>query len=96
MDRWGARVCDLRKIYLAGAFGNYINIESARRIGLLEAESSRIVPAGNTSLRGVKMALLAPSRRDAWIAGILSRTKHVPLASDPKFQETFVKCMGFS
>jgi uncharacterized 2Fe-2S/4Fe-4S cluster protein (DUF4445 family) len=95
MDRWGAPVCDLRKIYLAGAFGNYINIESARRIGLLEAESSRIVPAGNTSLRGVKMALLAPSRRDGWIARIISRTEHVPLASDPKFQETFVECMGF-
>jgi uncharacterized 2Fe-2S/4Fe-4S cluster protein (DUF4445 family) len=94
-DRWGARAGDLRKIHLAGAFGNYINIESARRIGLLEAESSRIVPAGNTSLRGVKMALLAPSRRDRWIAGIRSRTHHVPLASDPKFQETFVECMGF-
>jgi hypothetical protein len=41
---------------------------------LLQAEASRISPAGNTALRGVKMALLAPSRRDAWIAGIRAST----------------------
>jgi len=94
-DRWGARVEDIRKIHLAGAFGNYVNIESARRIGLLEAEPSCIFPAGNTSLRGVKMALLAPSRRDAWIGGIHVRAEHVPLAADLKFQETFVDCLAF-
>ncbi len=94
-ERSGASVLDLRKIYLAGAFGNYVNVESARRIGLIEAEPARIAPAGNTSLRGVKMALLAPSRRDAWIAGIRGRVQHVPLAADPKFQETFVQCLPF-
>ena len=61
-------VQDLDAVYLAGAFGNYVRIESARRIGLMELEPSRIVPAGNTSLRGLKMALLCPSKRERWIA----------------------------
>jgi uncharacterized 2Fe-2S/4Fe-4S cluster protein (DUF4445 family) len=95
LDRWGARVGDLRKIHLAGAFGNYVNIESARRIGLLEAETSRIVPAGNASLRGVKMALLSPSRRRGWIDGIVSRTEHVALASEAGFEDAFAASMPF-
>jgi len=82
-------------IHLAGAFGNYMNVESARRIGLLKAEPSRILPAGNSSLRGVKTLLLSPSRRDAIIAAIRAKTEHIPLAADPRFQETFAKCMAF-
>lgn len=105
LDRWGAKAADLEAVYLAGAFGNYLNIESARRIGLLDLEPRRItggagfvgasiVPAGNTSLRGVKMALLCPSRRGRWIEQIKSRTEHVPLASDPAFMDTFMDCLA--
>jgi uncharacterized 2Fe-2S/4Fe-4S cluster protein (DUF4445 family) len=68
IKRWGAGIHDLDTVYLAGAFGNYLNIANARRIGLIEAESSLIKPAGNTSLRGVKMALLRPALTRTWIA----------------------------
>jgi uncharacterized 2Fe-2S/4Fe-4S cluster protein (DUF4445 family) len=85
----------LSALHLAGAFGNYMNVESARRIGMLRTEAARIFPAGNASLRGVKMALLSPSRSDAAIAAIRAKTVHVPLASDPRFEETFAACMAF-
>jgi uncharacterized 2Fe-2S/4Fe-4S cluster protein (DUF4445 family) len=61
----------------------------------LGPEASRAAPAGNTSLRGLKMALLSPTRRDGWIAGVRSRTEHIGLASDPQFQELFAECMSF-
>jgi uncharacterized 2Fe-2S/4Fe-4S cluster protein (DUF4445 family) len=93
--RWNARPADLDAVWLAGAFGNYVNIASARRIGLLEAGPACIAPAGNTALRGVKMLLLAPSRAERSITGIRSRVEHVPLASDPAFQDTFVDCLAF-
>jgi uncharacterized 2Fe-2S/4Fe-4S cluster protein (DUF4445 family) len=93
--RWNARPADLDAVWLAGAFGNYVNLESARRIGLLEAGLSCVAPAGNAALRGVKMLLLAPSRAEQWIAGIRSRVEHAPLASDPAFQDTFVDCLAF-
>jgi uncharacterized 2Fe-2S/4Fe-4S cluster protein (DUF4445 family) len=95
LDRWGARAADLDAIYLAGAFGNYVNLGSARRIGLLEAEPARMVPSGNTALRGTRMALLSPSRRDGLISAIGARSEHVPLASDPRFEDMFVDSMAF-
>ncbi len=49
----------LHAIHLAGAFGNYVQIDSALRIGLLEAPHAIIHAAGNTALRGAKMLLLA-------------------------------------
>ncbi len=94
LDRWGATLRDIETVYLAGAFGNYVQIESARRIGLLEIDTARVVPVGNASLHGVKMALLNPSRCEGWIAGIRARTEHVPLASDPLFQDVFAGCMA--
>lgn len=41
------------------------------------------------------MALMAPARRQAWMARIRSRAEQVSLASDPRFQETFAECLGF-
>lgn len=87
--RRGARVQDLERVYLAGAFGNYVRIASAARIGLLEMEPERVEPAGNTALRGAKMSLLDSSAA----AGIA--VEHVELAAAGRFQDTFVDCLGF-
>jgi len=88
LRNFGAAAHDLEAVYLAGAFGNYVNVESARRIGLLEIGAERIVPAEDTALRRVKMAMLCPSRP----IGI--RAEHVPLASDSEFQDTFLDCLA--
>ena len=79
----------LRAIHLAGAFGNYVQIDSAIRIGLLEFPRILIHAAGNTALRGAKMLLLA-DREPA-----LPAIEHVSLASDPVFQDEFAACMTF-
>lgn len=88
--RSGVRVEDIRRVFLAGAFGNYINRTSARRIGLLPFPEERIEPAGNTALLGAKMALFETDRN---FTGIRSRIEHVPLGSDPAFQECFVSSL---
>jgi uncharacterized 2Fe-2S/4Fe-4S cluster protein (DUF4445 family) len=80
-------------LLLAGAFGNYVRTESARRIGLVPAEAAHVRPAGNTALRGTRMLLLSPSRRDGIVAGVLRITRHVELAATPEFQEAFVARM---
>lgn len=93
--RWGAAPQDLEAVYLAGAFGNYVEVPDARRIGLVEAEASRVHPVGNSALRGTKLIALNPSRRERWLEGIPSITTHLPLHADPDFQDTFVDCMSF-
>jgi len=90
-----ARECGATRprLLLAGAFGNYIRTESGRRIGLVPAEAGDVKPAGNTALRGTRMLLLTPSRRDAMVEGLLRRTRHIELAAIPEFQEAFVERM---
>jgi uncharacterized 2Fe-2S/4Fe-4S cluster protein (DUF4445 family) len=89
LKRLGASAGDLKSIQLAGAFGNYVQIESANRIGLIEAPRERIHAAGNTALRGAKMLLLAAE--EPALPGI----EHVSLAEDPGFQDEFANCMTF-
>jgi len=89
LKRLGAQVSSLHAIHLAGAFGNYAQIESALRIGLLEAPHSVIHAAGNTALRGAKMLLLAREEPP------LPHIEHVSLAADPAFQGEFASCMTF-
>lgn len=84
-----ARVEDLKSVYLAGAFGNYVQIESAISIGLLDAPKRLIQAAGNTALRGAKMLLLQKE------APALPAIEHISLAADADFQEEFAACMGF-
>lgn len=85
----------LSAIHLAGAFGNYVRIDSGRRIGLLPQWDTPVHPIGNSAVRGAQMLLLAPSRRAALLEDLLSKTRHVELASDPDFQEAFVANMAF-
>ena len=83
------------RVFLAGAFGNYVRGESARRIGLLPPWIDHPTSAGNTALRGARMLLLSVSRREPMLKTVLSCTEHVELAADPGFQDAFVNCMRF-
>ncbi|MEW6159964.1 MAG: ASKHA domain-containing protein, partial [Verrucomicrobiota bacterium] len=94
LEAWGAQLEDLEQVHLSGAFGNYINQASARRIGLLNVSEARIVSAGNTALRGAKIALCAGNSDPAFTA-LRERVRHVSLHEHPKFQEYFVMEMGF-
>lgn len=90
LRRSGADAEDVSALYLAGAFGNYINVASAQRIGLLEFSDDVIKPAGNTALLGAKRALF-----ENGYEGLRRRMQHVPLGADVDFQEEYVGAMGF-
>lgn len=95
LQQWGAAESDLKEVYLAGAFGNYINQASARRIGLLNFPAEKIRPAGNTALLGAKLALFETDGHNGAYPDLLARVQHVSLHEDPRFQETYVDEMGF-
>jgi uncharacterized 2Fe-2S/4Fe-4S cluster protein (DUF4445 family) len=95
LQRWGAQPEDLSRVWLAGAFGNYISRRSARRIGLLNFDIEKIEPAGNTALRGAKLALFGNAEEGAAEAKIQALVQHISLNEDERFQEVFVDEMQF-
>jgi uncharacterized 2Fe-2S/4Fe-4S cluster protein (DUF4445 family) len=95
LDQFGKSLQDLHKLHLAGAFGNYVNRESARRIGLIEVSPGKIHSAGNTALRGAKMVLLSNSLFNKKMEEARRISHHLSLASDQKFHATFVESMNF-
>ncbi|MBI5634592.1 MAG: DUF4445 domain-containing protein [Nitrospirae bacterium] len=58
----GMRIREIGKIFVSGALGCGINIESAVNIGMLpDIQRDKIVPTGNSSLKGASMVLLESS-----------------------------------
>jgi uncharacterized 2Fe-2S/4Fe-4S cluster protein (DUF4445 family) len=92
LKEFGAAPADVTRVDLAGAFGNYIRIGSARRIGLLPFSTERVGSAGNTALLGAKIALFHDC---AGFDDLRERVRHVSLHADVEFQETYVSEMAF-
>ncbi len=91
----GLKASDLDGFSLAGGFGNYLNMRSAVRIGLLPAELARIArPVGNAALKGAEKLLLCPEMRDASRA-IAESTETLELGGDPVFAENYMMGMLF-
>jgi len=83
---------DIEEIYIAGAFGSYINIENVVETGMIELPAEKIHKMGNTALIGAKMFLFS----DMGIADkILTKTKHISLEADPGFQDIYVDKLLF-
>jgi uncharacterized 2Fe-2S/4Fe-4S cluster protein (DUF4445 family) len=94
-SRFGVSTKDIQDVYLAGAFGNYINRQSACRIGLVDFPPERVQPVGNTALLGAKIALFDPDHEASEYARIRPRVEHVGLSTDAQFQEAYVDAMRF-
>jgi uncharacterized 2Fe-2S/4Fe-4S cluster protein (DUF4445 family) len=89
LQHLGTDVDELQSIYLAGAFGNYVRIESAIGIGLIEAPKRIVQAAGNAALKGAKILLLSAEEP------VLPRIEHISLVANPDFQDEFANCMTF-
>ncbi len=95
LERSGTTFADLKNLYLAGAFGNYIRRVSAQRIGLINLPSDHITPAGNTALLGAKLALFSLDGEDGSYTQVRRKIEHVALKADTNFQDIFVGELTF-
>ena len=94
-ERLGTDVSDIRKVYLAGAFGNYMDPRSACRIGMIPPVLlDRIQPIGNAAGEGAKLCAL---RRDCfeYSSKLAKETEFLELASLPQFQDCYVDALEF-
>jgi uncharacterized 2Fe-2S/4Fe-4S cluster protein (DUF4445 family) len=82
-------------LYLAGTFGSYLDIPSARRIALVPPlPSERIHAVGNAALVGAVMCLLSLDARDE-AERLARRIEHIELPLRKDFQDIFMDSMAF-
>ncbi len=93
MDHTGIRASDLKRIIIAGAFGNYIDPLSALSIALIPPISSkRISQVGNAAGVGARAMLCSSSlRREA--ERLASRLEYLELVAYPKAELYFASGM---
>jgi uncharacterized 2Fe-2S/4Fe-4S cluster protein (DUF4445 family) len=87
---------DIAELMVAGAFGNYVNMESAVRIRLLPPlPLEKFTYVGNAALIGAELALLSESERFR-AEEITASIEHVALATRGEFQTLFVDACNFA
>ncbi|MEG2200339.1 MAG: ASKHA domain-containing protein, partial [Anaerovorax sp.] len=95
LEELNLTVADIDQVMIAGAFGNYINKESAVTIGLLPAvEYSRILSVGNAAGVGTSMILLSNEEMEH-AKSIVAKVAHIELATCKNFQDEYLKAMSF-
>jgi uncharacterized 2Fe-2S/4Fe-4S cluster protein (DUF4445 family) len=91
----GVEDSDIEELLLAGAFGNYIRREQAKRMGLLpDLPTEKIKFIGNAAGTGAKMVLLAKELRQE-ACEISKNTEYIELAVRSDFQRVFTDSMFF-
>ncbi len=89
----GFMIDDVEKIYIAGGFGNYINIRNAIIIGLLpDIDVEKYIFIGNGSAQGAKLCLLSDGKRKE-SAEIAKKLAYIELSVANEFFDEFNSAM---
>jgi uncharacterized 2Fe-2S/4Fe-4S cluster protein (DUF4445 family) len=81
---------DLRRIYVGGLFGRFLDVVNAQQIGLLPVvPPDRVALCGNTALAGCAEVLLSEVAAQR-LGAIRGRTKVVNLSNWPDFDDLFL------
>lgn len=85
----------VENIYMAGAFGSYIDPENAMLIKMIPSvDLEKVVNIGNAAAQGAMLALLSDKkRREARI--LQDKIQCIELAYYPGFQEKFINNLNF-
>jgi uncharacterized 2Fe-2S/4Fe-4S cluster protein (DUF4445 family) len=84
---------DIDHVIIAGAFGTYIDVESAITIGLLpELPLERVSQVGNAAGTGARLALISRVQRQQALA-LAQRVRYIELARTPRFARNYAEAM---
>ena len=91
---YGAAPSEIRRLYLAGGFANYVDVGNAIDIGFIaNLPPEKIVKVGNAALEGATIMLLSAPMRQT-VDEMARRIEHVELETTPDFFDIFVEgCM---
>jgi uncharacterized 2Fe-2S/4Fe-4S cluster protein (DUF4445 family) len=92
---FGVTPDQITRLFLAGAFANYLNVGNAIEIGFLApVPEDRVVKVGNASLAGARQMLVSRRKRRS-IEDLVKRIEHVELETTPDFFDVFVEGCQF-
>ena len=95
LETVGTSPNDYTRLYLAGGFANYINIQNAIDIGFIpNIDLQRITKVGNASLRGATIMLTNATKRQT-IEHLAKTINHIELETNPNFFDHFVEGCQF-
>jgi len=95
LNKVDKRVQEIKKIYIAGGFGNYLNIENAIFIGLLpDIDRGLYEFIGNSSLAGARMSLLS-HEAFAKTDEIYKKITYLDLSSEPNYMDEYIASLFF-
>lgn len=95
IKRYGIEETQIDEILVAGAFGNYVDTEQAKLIGLLpNFENVPVRSVGNAAGAGVQLFLLSQTKQSMLFAK-MEKIEHIELASDKEFSTIFSRTMNF-
>jgi len=89
LDRLDLKPSDIDRLFVAGGFGSYVNLENAIAVGLLpDLALSKALYVGNTSIWGAKLAALSGEARQT-LREIVGRTTYYDLLGTDDYVEQF-------
>jgi uncharacterized 2Fe-2S/4Fe-4S cluster protein (DUF4445 family) len=89
----GVELADVEQVFIAGAFGQYINIEKAIQIGLLpDMPWDRFHYLGNTSVLGAFHSLVSRKVRRQ-VLDISQKMTYLELSADNTFYDRFMSAL---
>ncbi len=93
LSRNGLSKDDIDEVVLAGAFGTYLDVNSAVAIGLLpRIPAEKIRQVGNAAGMGAKLALISETKRKE-AQELAKKVRYIELVGDPSFMRTFALSM---
>jgi uncharacterized 2Fe-2S/4Fe-4S cluster protein (DUF4445 family) len=95
MKRMKVDFRDIKKVFIAGAFGNYVDPQSARTIGMFpDVPIQNVQFVGNTAGSGARMALLSTQMRRV-ADEVARKIEYIELGADPDFHKEFLNATYF-
>jgi uncharacterized 2Fe-2S/4Fe-4S cluster protein (DUF4445 family) len=92
-DSMGVQLADVEQILIGGAFGQYLNVEKAIRIGLLpDLPPEHFHFLGNTSAAGAYTALLCVTMRHD-VLDVASKMTYLELSADNSFMDAYTSSL---
>jgi len=95
LDKVAKSITEVKKIYIAGGFGNYLNIANSIFIGLLPDIDRGVYEfIGNSSLAGARMSLLSHEAFEK-TSELYKSITYLDLSAEPNYMDEYIAALFF-